>query len=198
MNTPGRIALIVASGVTAAVILVGGVIVVGLAATTSGHGSSAGAVALARAVPSRPEVTASSAPTPSPGAKGRHGWPRGPRGTGASAFPGPGGGRWGGGMWGAGVGRGGLLHGEFAVNGAHGPQTVLVQRGTVTAVSTASVSLRSTDGYTATYRVTSDTKIWSGHGTATISAVKTGSEAFVTAQKSATASATATVLAVQN
>ena len=44
------------------------------------------------------------------------------------------------------------LHGEFVVPDANGGYTtMLTQTGTVTAVSTASITVRSVDGYTQTY-----------------------------------------------
>jgi hypothetical protein len=42
-------------------------------------------------------------------------------------------------------------HGEFVLRGKGGPRTVDVQRGVVTAASPTSVTVRSTDGFTATY-----------------------------------------------
>lgn len=55
---------------------------------------------------------------------------------------------------------GGLVHGAFTVPKAGGGyQTLDVQRGTVTAVSATSVTVKSADGYTATYNVTSKTVV---------------------------------------
>lgn len=58
-----------------------------------------------------------------------------------------------------GVGLGGVQHGEFTVQGANGtPRVMTVQRGTVTAASSTSVSVKSPDGFTATYAVDSSTR----------------------------------------
>lgn len=43
------------------------------------------------------------------------------------------------------------LHGEFVVPNKHGFTTVLTQTGTVTAISTTSITVRSADGYNQTY-----------------------------------------------
>jgi hypothetical protein len=55
---------------------------------------------------------------------------------------------------------GGVVHGEFVVPKAGGGyQTIATQRGTVTAVNARSISVRSSDGYTATYVVSADTLV---------------------------------------
>jgi hypothetical protein len=55
---------------------------------------------------------------------------------------------------------GSVQHGEFTVAGANGQATVMtLQRGTVTAASTSSVTVRSTDGFSATYAVDSSTRV---------------------------------------
>lgn len=52
------------------------------------------------------------------------------------------------------------LHGEFVVKGKDGGYvTVVTVRGTVTAVSPTSVTVRAEDGYTATFAVDADTKV---------------------------------------
>jgi hypothetical protein len=43
------------------------------------------------------------------------------------------------------------LHGEVTVQGKDGVRTIVVQRGTVTAVTSTSVSVKSTDGFAATW-----------------------------------------------
>ena len=69
----------------------------------------------------------------------------------------------GGGMMGGNgvLGRlGRVQHGELTVTGSDGkPVVMTVQRGTVTAASTTSVSVRSDDGYTQTYAVNSSTRV---------------------------------------
>lgn len=55
----------------------------------------------------------------------------------------------------------GAIHGELVVPSKDGTgfQTVQMQRGTVTAVSATSISVKSEDGFTATYVVDADTKV---------------------------------------
>ncbi len=83
--------------------------------------------------------------------------------------------------------RGGLhgaLHGELTVPQADGTGTevILVQRGAVTAVSSTSLSVKSTDGFTSTYKVSSSTRVRAGGGD-TISAVKVGAQVHVVSTK---------------
>jgi hypothetical protein len=55
---------------------------------------------------------------------------------------------------------GGILHGEFVVPKADGTfQTVHVQRGAVTAVSSTSISVKSDDGFSKSYAVNADTLV---------------------------------------
>ena len=88
---------------------------------------------------------------PHPGfAPGGPGGPGSPAGPGGPAGPAPGG------MAGPGPHAAGAtpLHGEFVVPDANGGYTtMLTQTGTVTAVSAASITVRSDDGYTQTYVV---------------------------------------------
>jgi hypothetical protein len=57
-------------------------------------------------------------------------------------------------------GFGRALHGEFTVETSDGSyQVVVVQTGTVTAKGSGSVTVKSADGYTATYAVNADTRI---------------------------------------
>lgn len=78
----------------------------------------------------------------------------------------------------------GALHGELTVPQADGTGTrvVLVQRGAVTAVSGSRLSVKSSDGFTATYPVSASTKVRCGTGT-TISAIKVGATVHVVASK---------------
>lgn len=48
--------------------------------------------------------------------------------------------------------RRGTLHGEAVVETKQGPVTVLVQRGTVTAIDADSITVKSTDGFTLTWK----------------------------------------------
>lgn len=91
-----------------------------------------------------------------------------------------------GGMHGKGMpgGMRGALHGELTVPQADGTGTevILVQRGVVTAVSSTSLSVKSTDGFTSTYTVSSTTRVRAAGGN-TISAVKVGAEVHVVSTK---------------
>lgn len=119
-------------------------------------GAGALAVAgIARADSPSPS-TSNSAQTPSgPGGPhdgwgGRPGW----------GMPGPGGLGGFGSLLGPGVGLGGALHGQVVVKTGDGSfQTFAGQRGTVTAVSATSISVKSEDGYEATYTVDKDTVV---------------------------------------
>lgn len=56
-------------------------------------------------------------------------------------------------------GLGGVQHGEFTVTGSDGKATTMtVQRGEVTKVSDTSLTVKSEDGFTATYAVSVDTR----------------------------------------
>ena len=58
---------------------------------------------------------------------------------------------------------GGALHGTFVVpDGDGGYRTVMTQRGEVTAVSETSLTVKSEDGFVATYRLTDDTDVLGG------------------------------------
>jgi hypothetical protein len=75
-------------------------------------------------------------------------------------------------------------HGELTVRTKHGAQVVDVQRGQVTAVSPTSVTIRSKDGFSATYVVGSTSKVRAARKAATISAVKAGDRVGVVAVRS--------------
>lgn len=62
-------------------------------------------------------------------------------------------------LLGGGAGLGQVQHGEFTVQAADGTSTAMtLQRGTVTAASGTSVTVKSADGFTATYAVDSSTR----------------------------------------
>ncbi len=80
--------------------------------------------------------------------------------SGSTTTPPPPGGR---GLW-HGAGRlgipGGLLHGQFvASKPGGGYQTLDVQRGTASAISSGSITVRSQDGYSHTYSVNAQTRV---------------------------------------
>lgn len=52
-----------------------------------------------------------------------------------------------------------VLHGTFTVQGASGPAEITLQRGHVTAASATSVTVVSSDGFSATYAITSSTVV---------------------------------------
>ncbi len=136
----------------------------GVAWAASGSGTAGGA----------PAAASSAAPSAPPSASGpgfRH----------FRGFPG-----------GPGLGFGGLLgavHGQFVVPKAGGGyQTVDVQSGQVTAVSSTSITLKSADGYTRSYAITGSTIVAAQR--AGIGSVKAGNQVSVIATVSgSTASA---------
>ena len=86
----------------------------------------------------------------------------------------------------------GILHGEVVLSKeGGGTQTVLVQKGAVTAVSATEVTVRSTDGFTTAYAVNGDTKVKADEDR--IGSVAKDEEVLVVAPKSGDTH-TATVL----
>ncbi len=74
----------------------------------------------------------------------------------------------------------GAVHGEFVVpKPGGGYQTIDMQRGTVTAVSATSITIKSGDGFVRTYQVTGATYVDARRGG--IGSVKTGQQAMVMA-----------------
>jgi hypothetical protein len=81
---------------------------------------------------------------------------------------------------GPGLGAFGAVHGQFVVpKSGGGYQTVDTQRGSVTAVSSTSITVKSADGFSKTYQVTSGT-IVDAHRDG-ISSIKTGQQVAITA-----------------
>lgn len=97
-------------------------------------------------------ATGNADPTPSPSASpstpsqpAQPNEPKGPGGFGKHFGP---------------FGAGGALHGEFVVSkDGGGYQTIATQRGQVTAVSKDSLTVKSEDGYSRTYKLTEDTMV---------------------------------------
>jgi len=78
------------------------------------------------------------------------------------------------------------VHGEFVVKGKDGKYvTTEVQRGAVTAVSPTSVTVKSADGFSATYKINADTRIRKDGKQAAIGSVKVGDPVLVLAVKGA-------------
>ncbi len=140
----------------------------------------------------------SSSPSPSPSDGDRSGY--GATGTGGAQKVGPSGSagprgdsdrghRNGGPGMGPGMGMGKGMAGGFAIHGSFvtpkqggGYQTVDTQRGTVTGVSATSITVKSVDGFTATYTVSATTRVHAQRDG--IASVKTGDEVGVTAIES--------------
>ncbi|GIF17730.1 hypothetical protein BJ973_009305 [Actinoplanes tereljensis] len=69
------------------------------------------------------------------------------------------------------------LHGEVVIQTRkNGPKTVVVQRGSVTAVSADSVSVKSTDGFALTWKFGDKLRVVQDRKTTELSALKTGAE----------------------
>ena len=79
-------------------------------------------------------------------------------------------------------GPGGALHGSFVVpDGEGGYQTMLTQRGTASKVSDTSITVRSEDGFSQTYAITSDTGV--GATRDGVSGIKNGADVMVVAEQ---------------
>ncbi|WP_322778191.1 hypothetical protein [Frankia sp. Cas4] len=74
------------------------------------------------------------------------------------------------------------VHGEFVARTANGFKTFAVQQGTVTAVSSSSLTVRSDDGYIGSYSITDNTVVRQGKDKTEISAVKVGAKVRVGAR----------------
>ncbi|HEY3609545.1 MAG TPA: hypothetical protein VGL06_18735 [Pseudonocardiaceae bacterium] len=72
-------------------------------------------------------------------------------------------------------------HGQFTVRTKTGDQVLGIQRGQVTSVGATSVTVRSADGFTATYGVSSTSKVRVQRQTSTIANVHTGDRVAVAA-----------------
>ena len=132
-------------------------------------------------------VAAASSPSPTPSAVPA---PKSPNGRGWRSF---GGGFAGGPGFGIGLGAGGVVHGQLTVpKSGGGYETVDVQRGAVTAVSSASITVKSADGFTASYVVTSKTLV--DAQAAGIASVNKGDTVYVTATVSGSTATAANVL----
>ena len=84
---------------------------------------------------------------------------------------------------GLGAGLGNIEHGQVTIREKNGTdETIDVQRGTVSAVSSTSITVKSTDGFTDSYAVSGSTIV--DAQSAGIGSVKTGDTVFVTATTS--------------
>jgi len=66
------------------------------------------------------------------------------------------------------------LHGEFVVQTKDGLKTVVLQKGSVTALSATSVTVKSTDGFTVTWTINDQTKVRKDKAPAASTALKSG------------------------
>ena len=80
------------------------------------------------------------------------------------------------------------LHGEITVQGKDGVRTIVVQRGTVTAVDAKTVTVKSTDGFTQTWTFGDKLRVVQDRKTVEVSALKTGAEIGVAGAKDGDAS----------
>jgi hypothetical protein len=88
------------------------------------------------------------------------------------------------------------LHGEVAIETKkNGVQTVVVQRGAVTAVSGGSVSVKSSDGFALTWTLADTTRIVQDRKAAERSALKTGTQIGIAGVKDGSAT-TARLVAI--
>jgi hypothetical protein len=129
------------------------------AAITAAAVSANSASAAGDQVAARGRLVAST-PSPSPSTPngqqpGRH------RGFGPGGRPGPGGPGGFGGL--RGIAPGPVLHGELVTGGQNGSTTtVVVQTGSVTTKNGSTITVRSTDGYTVTWTLDSNTTVRTG------------------------------------
>jgi len=79
------------------------------------------------------------------------------------------------------------LHGEVAVQTANGVKTIVVQRGSVTAVGSGSVTVRSTDGFSLTWTLADKLTVVQARQKVTASALKTGEQIGVAGVKDGSA-----------
>jgi hypothetical protein len=79
------------------------------------------------------------------------------------------------------------LHGEVAVQTKAGAKTIVVQRGSVTAVSASSLTVKSTDGYTLTWTLAAKATIVQNKKKVETSALKAGEQIGVAGTKDGSA-----------
>ncbi len=76
------------------------------------------------------------------------------------------------------------LHGDFVVRAKGGYRTVAIQRGTVLSVTSTSLQVRSADGFTASYALTTNTWVRKGHRQSQPAALSAGDAVTVLATRS--------------
>lgn len=111
--------------------------------------------------------------------------PMGKRGRGEQDAPGGQGGQ--GGMRGGADAFAGVQHGDVVVTGPNGlPQTKRIARGTTTAVTPTSVTIKSTDGYDSVFAVDASTKILGNQQGGSASSLVVGQNVFAIGTVAAT------------
>jgi hypothetical protein len=73
----------------------------------------------------------------------------------------------------------GVLHGEGIVQTKKGPVRVAMQNGTATAATDTSLTIRSTDGYTKTWTLAENVRVYDHHKSVPPSALQAGSNVVV-------------------
>jgi hypothetical protein len=153
---------------------------VAVAALLGGAGAALAATNSSGTPATQSALVTTPVPSPSPGQPGQPGM-AGPR------F------RHFGGKFGLGIGVSGVLHGQFVVaKPGGGDQTVDVQNGQVTAVSSTSITVKSSDGFTQTYVVASSTVVDAQRDG--IGSVKVGNQASVLATVSGSTATAASIM----
>ncbi len=76
-----------------------------------------------------------------------------------------------------------VQHGEFTVRTKNGPKVLDVQRGVVTAVDAGSITVKSDDGFSATYTISPNTKVHKAKKPATVSQVAANDRVRLVASK---------------
>lgn len=75
------------------------------------------------------------------------------------------------------------LHGELTLQGRNGVKTVVVQRGTVTAVAATTVTVKSADGFTQSWTFGDKLRVVQDRKTATTASIKNGAEIGIAGAK---------------
>jgi hypothetical protein len=83
--------------------------------------------------------------------------------------------------------RGNTLHGEVTVQTKNGVKTIAVQRGSVTAVTGTSVTVKSTDGYSLTWTLAAQVTVVQSKKKVATSALKAGEQIGVAGTKDGSA-----------
>jgi hypothetical protein len=124
----------------------------GLVLVLGAGAGSAAAMATSSGHPSGLTSSTAATRTATPGRRGRVGWRffNGSPFLGAPGLPG--------------AGPGGIVHGSFTVKGPNGSyETLDTQLGTVEDVSSSTITVRSADGFTQSYGVTSSTIVYADY-----------------------------------